>query len=213
VAELRPLYLPPDPAGRTAYEAGVIGQCDFWFPDIRVPIGFGQFRMAKTLPVLTMVTGYSRWASAVLIPSRTAEDLYAGWWQHISALGACPRVLVWDGVGVRSGRSAVPVFRPVRFCGPPPEPDVPVPEHPALHVFMPCCGWARPWCRDACGPVVVAHDGDRCGAKHLDVLGADLPTGKEAPYQGVHVQPQVPFAQPAHDPPEGAVIEVAESAR
>lgn len=124
MAELRPLYLPPDPAGRTAYEAGVIGQCDFWFPDIRVPIGFGQFRMAKTLPVLTMVTGYSRWASAVLIPSRTAEDLYAGWWQHISALGACPRVLVWDGVGVRSGRSAVPVFRPVRFCGPPPEPDV-----------------------------------------------------------------------------------------
>jgi hypothetical protein len=39
--------------------------------------------------------------------------------------------------GVRSGRSAVPVFRLVRFCGPPPEPDVPVPEHPALHVLMP----------------------------------------------------------------------------
>jgi transposase len=99
VAQLRPFYLPPDPAGRTQYEAGVIGQCDFWFPDITVPVGFGQSRTAKHLPVLTMVTGYSRWASAVLVPTRTAEDLYAGWWSHIAALGACPRVLVWDGEG------------------------------------------------------------------------------------------------------------------
>ena len=78
---------------------GEIAQCDFWFPDITVPVGFGQARTAKTLPVLTMVTGYSRWASAVLVPTRTAEDLYAGWWHHIAALGACPRVLVWDGEG------------------------------------------------------------------------------------------------------------------
>jgi transposase len=56
-------------------------------------------RTAKLLPVLTMVTGYARWASAVLIPSRRAEDLYAGWWQLIEALGAVPRVLVWDGEG------------------------------------------------------------------------------------------------------------------
>lgn len=34
VAELRPVYLPPDPAGRTSYEAGVVGQCDLWFPEI-----------------------------------------------------------------------------------------------------------------------------------------------------------------------------------
>ena len=34
VAELRPAYLPPDPASRTAYAAGEIAQCDFWFPDI-----------------------------------------------------------------------------------------------------------------------------------------------------------------------------------
>ena len=34
---------------------------------------------------------------------------------------------------VRSGRSAVPVSRPVRFCGPPPEPDVRLSTHPALH--------------------------------------------------------------------------------
>jgi transposase len=65
----------------------------------RVPVGFGQTRTATRLPVLTMVTGYARWDSAVLIPTRKAEDLYAGWWQLIDALGAVPRVLVWDGEG------------------------------------------------------------------------------------------------------------------
>jgi transposase len=99
VAELRPAYLPPDPASRTAYAAGEIAQCDFWFQPVTLPVGFGQARTAKQLPVLTMVTGYSRWASGVLIPSRGTQDLFAGWWQLISALGAVPRVLVWDGEG------------------------------------------------------------------------------------------------------------------
>lgn len=99
VAELRPVYLPPDPASRTSYVAGEVAQCDFWFPDIELPVGFGQTRTSKLLPVLTMVTGYSRWDSAVLVPSRRAEDLYAGWWQLIAGLGGVPRVLVWDGEG------------------------------------------------------------------------------------------------------------------
>ena len=99
VAELRPVYLPPDPASRTAYAAGEVAQCDFWFPDIELPVGFGQTRTSKLLPVLTMVCGYSRFASAVLVPSRCAEDLYAGWWRLIAQLGAARRVLVWDGEG------------------------------------------------------------------------------------------------------------------
>ena len=108
VAELRPAYLPPDPAGRTSYEAGEIAQCDLWFPPIMLPVGFGQTRKPTQLPVLTMVTGYSRWLSALLIPTRTAADLFAGWWALISTLGAVPRVLVWDGEGAvgrwRAGR-------------------------------------------------------------------------------------------------------------
>ena len=100
VAELRPVDLPPDPASRTRYAAGRS-------PGVRLLVFLtsaarprsGQVRTAKLLPVLTMVTGYARWASAVLIPTRRAEDLYAGWWQLISALGAVPRVLVWDGEG------------------------------------------------------------------------------------------------------------------
>ena len=44
-----------------------------------------------------MITGYARWASALLLPTRQAEDLYAGWWRLLQQLGAVPRVLVWDG--------------------------------------------------------------------------------------------------------------------
>lgn len=108
VAELRPVYLPPDPAGRTSYVAGEIAQCDLWFPPIELPVGFGQVRRPALLPVLTMITGYSRWLSALLLPSRCAADLFAGWWQLIEALAAVPRVLVWDGEGAigrwRAGR-------------------------------------------------------------------------------------------------------------
>jgi transposase len=99
VAELRPVYLPPDPAGRTTYLAGEIAQCDFWFPPITLPVGFGQTRGPTQLPVLTMVTGYSRTALGLLVPTRGAEDLFAGSWQLLTELGAVPRVLVWDGEG------------------------------------------------------------------------------------------------------------------
>ena len=108
VRELRPVYLPPDPASRTSYVAGEIAQCDLWFPPITLPVGFGQTRRPAQLPVLTMVSGYSRWLSAVLIPTRRSEDLFTGWWQLIEALGSVPRVLVWDGEGAigrwRGGR-------------------------------------------------------------------------------------------------------------
>jgi transposase len=108
VRELRPAYLPPDPASRTTYEAGDIAQCDLWFPPTTVPVGFGQTRSPMQLPVLTMVCGYSRWLSAILISTRRTEDLFAGWWRLIHGLGAVPRTLVWDGEGAigrwRSGK-------------------------------------------------------------------------------------------------------------
>ena len=110
IRELRPVYLPPDPASRTAYGAGEIAQCDLWFPAITLPVGFGQTRTATRLPVLVMVTGYARWLAARLIPSRVAEDLFAGWWQLLAGLGGVPRVLVWDGegaVGQRRRRQTV----------------------------------------------------------------------------------------------------------
>jgi len=109
VAELRPVYLPPDPASRMAYAAGEIAQCDLWFPPIELAVGSGQTRKPAVLPVLTMICAYSRWLLALLIPSRRAEDLFAGWWQLVEQLGAVPRALVWDGEGAigrwRAGRA------------------------------------------------------------------------------------------------------------
>ncbi|GAA5129471.1 hypothetical protein GCM10023320_49990 [Pseudonocardia adelaidensis] len=113
VRELRPVYLPPDPASRTSYVAGEIAQCDLWFPPIQLPVGFGQTRQPTQLPVLTMVTAYARWLLAVLVPSRKAEDLFAGWWQLLEQLGAVPRVLVWDGEGAIGPEGAgLPAGRP-----------------------------------------------------------------------------------------------------
>src|SRR4029453_16147499 len=120
VRELRPVYLPPDPASRTLYSAGEVAQCDLWFPDVEVPVGFGQTRSAARLPVLVMVSGYARWLSARLLPSRCAEDLFAGWWQLIDGLGGVPRVLVWDGegaVGQRRRRQTVLTEQAQAFRG------------------------------------------------------------------------------------------------
>lgn len=69
VSELRPVYLPPDPASRTTYAAGELAQFDFWFPDIELPVGYGQSRTVKRLPVMTMCPGYRG------RPARTAGHL------------------------------------------------------------------------------------------------------------------------------------------
>ena len=96
VRELRPAYLPADPSSRTTYKPGEIAQCDLWFPDADIPLGAGQNGCGK-VPVITMVTGYSRVLHGRLIPSRQTEDLFAGQWSLIEALGAVPKALVWDG--------------------------------------------------------------------------------------------------------------------
>lgn len=42
VRDLRPAYLPPDPAGRTTYRPGELAQWDLWYPAIDIPVGVGQ---------------------------------------------------------------------------------------------------------------------------------------------------------------------------
>ena len=78
VAELRPAHSWCGRPDRAADTPGEIAQRDLWFPPIRLPVGYGQSRQPAQLPVLTMVCGYSRWLSAVLIPTRSAADLFAG---------------------------------------------------------------------------------------------------------------------------------------
>jgi transposase len=105
VALLRAVYAPVDPVSRTTYLPGERAQCDLWFPPADVPLGFGQ---VDRPPVLVMVSGYSRWLSAKILPTRTSQDLVLGQWAVIGQLGAVPKNLVWDnesGVG-RYGGSA-----------------------------------------------------------------------------------------------------------
>ena len=69
VAELRPVYLPPDPASRTSYEAGRDRAVRSVVPaDHSCRSGSGRPVEPTQLPVLTMVTGYSRWLSGAADP-------------------------------------------------------------------------------------------------------------------------------------------------
>src|ERR1035441_4354021 len=100
VGELRPPYLPQDPAGRTAYEPGGLVQDDFWFPPAEVPLGHGKVATGDEVPpVLVMASGYSRWMLGLMIPSRHAEDLVLGTWRLLQQLGGVPGQLVWDNEG------------------------------------------------------------------------------------------------------------------
>jgi transposase len=108
VAQLRPLYRPPDPASRTEYQPGELAQCDLWFAPVDIPLGFGQVGRP---PVLVMVSGYSRMIAAVMLPSRQSADLLAGHWRLISGWGRVPTALVWDNESaVGSWRGGRPVL-------------------------------------------------------------------------------------------------------
>lgn len=93
VRELRPLFVPPDPASRSEYLPGELVQCDLWFPPVDIPLGAGQVGRP---PVLVMVSGYSRIMTARMLPSRQGPDLLAGHWALLSGWSAAPRALVWD---------------------------------------------------------------------------------------------------------------------
>jgi hypothetical protein len=114
VALLRPRYAPKDPADRLSYRPGDQAQCDLWFPPARIPLGGTQ---ADAPPVLVMVSSFSRFITAAMIPSRQTPDLVAGMWSLLAGqLGAVPRRLLWDnetGVG-RRGRLVAAV---VAFTG------------------------------------------------------------------------------------------------
>jgi transposase len=100
VRELRPLYLPPDPAGRTEYRPGELAQWDLWFPATEVPIEVGKAR----LPVVVGVSGYSRFMVAQMVPSREAHDILSGNLACLISLGAVPRSGVYDNEGALVSR-------------------------------------------------------------------------------------------------------------
>ena len=114
VRVLRPVYAPADPASRTTYGPGEVGQCDLWFPPAQIPLGHGRIGAGSGVPpVLVMTSGYSRWRAAAMIPTRTATDIVLGQWAVIQQLGAVPKLLVWDNEsGVGRHRGADPKLTP-----------------------------------------------------------------------------------------------------
>ncbi|HKP06986.1 MAG TPA: IS21 family transposase [Microbacterium sp.] len=101
---IRPEYAGVDPADRLVHEPGQAAQMDLWFPEPRIPVGFGQ---AAMLPVLVMTLTYSRFLSAVMLPSRQGGDLLAGMWQLIAQVGAVSKTLVWDREAAIGGKGVV----------------------------------------------------------------------------------------------------------
>ena len=93
VAELRPLFVPPDPAQRTSYRPGELAQFDLWQPDADIPVGHGE---TAKLWVVVGVLGFSRFLGAWMIPSRQAHDILAGHLEVFGQFRAVPRKLVWD---------------------------------------------------------------------------------------------------------------------
>ena len=98
VAELRPVYLPPDPASRTTYLAGEIGQCDFWFPPVELPVGFGQVRTAD--PVAGV--DHDHWVCPVRLGAAGPDPLPRR--ICMPAGGGCCRALGRGAAGVGVGR-------------------------------------------------------------------------------------------------------------
>jgi O-antigen/teichoic acid export membrane protein len=74
---------------------GEIAYCGIWFPPLAIPVGPRQVRASQRLPVLTMVSAYSGWIVAVLIPSQYAPDLHAGCRQALIGVGGVPKRLAW----------------------------------------------------------------------------------------------------------------------
>ena len=93
---------------------------------VGVGLGGGCSAVGPVTPVAVVVCGEEATLRARV--AGFASDDQAG------AFGPMPHI---DEVGVGSDRGALSAFRLVGFPGPPSEPDVQLPLHPALHVFMP----------------------------------------------------------------------------
>ena len=99
--EIRPEYAPADPAGRSTYEPGELAQWDLWFPPADIPL---EDHSVVSPPVLVGVSGYSRYLTAEMIPTRAAHDILVAHWHLLVRLGGVPRAGVYDGEAALSSR-------------------------------------------------------------------------------------------------------------
>src|SRR4051812_4529655 len=96
VRELRPLFVPPDPAQRTSYRPGELAQWDLWQPDVEIPVGFGQSFKGW---VVNGVSGFYRLPAGGVVQPRAAPGVLGGMLHALAAFGALQRMWVWDQEG------------------------------------------------------------------------------------------------------------------
>jgi transposase len=101
---IRPEYAGVDPADRIVYEPGQITQCDLWFPETKIPVGH---RQELILPVLVMTITFSRFQTAMMLPSRQGGDLLSGMWSLINRVGRVTKTLLWDRESAIGGTGRV----------------------------------------------------------------------------------------------------------
>ncbi len=112
--EVRPLFVKTRTHQRTVYRPGEICQWDLWEPSAQVPVGHGQVRRAW---VVVACLGYSRAGAGALIFSKEAPDVLWGMSRCLWALGALPRLMVWDREGALHAGRGRPTEIYAAFCG------------------------------------------------------------------------------------------------
>lgn len=112
--ELRPVFSPSRTFQRTVYTPGEICQFDIWKPCKEIPVGRGQTRKGY---VITAILGYSRFASATLVFSRSGDDILWALSQCLNKLGGLPQRLVTDREGALHAGNGRPSDRLLAFCG------------------------------------------------------------------------------------------------
>lgn len=93
VSEVRSQYLYAKVETETSFDPGEVAHCGLWLAPVEITVGSSQPGRPGQFPVLTMISGYSKWTSAILLPSRRPEDLLSGLWRLLKDLGSVPRTL------------------------------------------------------------------------------------------------------------------------
>ena len=60
IRELRPLFVPPDPADRVENDPGEVAQCDLWSPPQPIPVGGGAEGIVPVLAMTWVLAGHGR---------------------------------------------------------------------------------------------------------------------------------------------------------
>lgn len=188
IAELRPLFLPPDPSQRTWYRPGQLAQFDLWQPEAEIPVGFGQ---TTKLWTVVGVAGFSRLIGAHMVPSRAAHDVLAGMLSVLGHFGGVPRKAVWDQEGCigawRGGRQVLTAefqaFRGTLGDGSPPRGNLRGNRklNHALHMTASVAGVSGILCKWVAS--VMSDDGESSG--EIDGYGVEAGLPSQSSGAGV----------------------------